>query len=318
MTTSRKRDLRARRSRLRDRLPRSRGLTITKLIPNAITVSATCAGLTGIRFAIEGRFEFAAIAILVAAILDGLDGRMARLLKATSDFGKELDSLSDFVAFGVSPAMILYFWALRDLGGIGWAVALFLAVCCGLRLARFNIAVEKLPPYAYNYFQGVPAPAGAGLALMPLLASFEFWGGISEWNEMVAIWTVGVGLLMVSRLPTWSFKGVKIPREFALPLMAGAALVIAGLAGRPWLTLFALFAAYIATFPFSWKTYRRLRLEAERLQDGEEEVAPAPAAPTTAPDGAAAGPVPQDDGKPDDQTEPDGRIATLRPGNRRN
>lgn len=308
MTSGRKRELRERRKRLRDRLPRSRGLTINKLIPNAITVSATCAGLTGIRFAIEGRFEFAAIAILVAAILDGLDGRMARLLKATSDFGKELDSLSDFVAFGVSPAMILYFWALRDLGGIGWAVALFLAVCCGLRLARFNIAAEKLPPYAYNYFQGVPAPAGAGLALMPLLASFEFWDGIADWNGAVAVWTVGIGLLMVSRLPTWSFKGVKIPREAALPLMAGAALVIAGLAGRPWLTLVCLFVAYLATFPFSWRTYRRLRLEAERLQGEEGDVVD----PDAKPYATAAQPS---DAAPD----PDGgeRVTPFPPGQRR-
>ena len=285
-----------RRRRLRDRLPRSRGLTLSKLVPNAITVSATCAGLTGVRFAIEGRFEFAAGAILVAAILDGLDGRMARLLKATSDFGKELDSLSDFVAFGVSPALILYFWALQGLGGAGWAVALFLAVCCGLRLARFNIAVEKLPPYAYNYFQGVPAPAGAGLALMPLIASFEVVPGLQEQAWLVAVWTIGIGLLMVSRLPTWSGKGIKIPREAVLPLMAGAALVIAGLAGRPWLTLLALFVAYMATFPVSYRSYQRLKQAAERMQDGNPvagpgaEAADSPAAASPAdPDGTDGG-----------------------------
>lgn len=250
-------------------LPRTKGPTLNRLIPNAITVAATCAGLTGVRFAIEGRFEFAAGAIVVAAILDGLDGRMARLLKVASEFGKELDSLSDFVAFGVSPALILYFWTLQGLGGIGWAVALFLAVCAALRLARFNLTAEKLPPYAYNYFQGVPAPAAAGLALMPMFAAFEFMPDLRHHPGAVALWTVAVGALMVSQLPTWSFKRVKIPRQAVVPIMALAALFIAGLAGRPWFTLFVLGTAYLAAIPLAWRGYARLKAEAERLQKGE-------------------------------------------------
>lgn len=270
-------------------LPRTKGPTLNRLIPNAITVAATCAGLTGVRFAIEGRFEFAVGAIVVAAILDGLDGRMARLLKVASEFGKELDSLSDFVAFGVSPALILYFWTLDGLGGIGWAVALFLAVCAALRLARFNLTAERLPPYAYNYFQGVPAPAGAGLALMPMFAAFEFVPAIAEQPGLVALWTVGVGALMVSQLPTWSFKRVKIPRRAVVPIMAVAALMIAGLAGRPWLTLFILGLAYIASVPLAWRTYGRLKAEADRLQkggngDGGDNAEPAPPAPPAAGD----------------------------------
>ncbi len=152
-----------RRRRLRGtrRLPRLKGLTVGKLIPNLITVSAVCAGLTGIRFAVDGRWEHAVIAIIVAAILDALDGRMARILNASSEFGAQLDSLSDIVSFGVAPALVLYFWSLQTAGGIGWAVTLFFIVCCGLRLARFNSMLGKLPPYAYNYFTGVPAPAGA-------------------------------------------------------------------------------------------------------------------------------------------------------------
>jgi len=144
------------------KIPRLKGMTVARLIPNMITVASTCAGLTGIRYALEARWEFAVAAILVAALLDALDGRMARLLRATSDFGAQLDSLSDFVAFGVSPALIVWLWSLSTLGGPGWGIALFFAVCCGLRLARFNSRLDTLPPYAYNYFQGVPAPCSVG------------------------------------------------------------------------------------------------------------------------------------------------------------
>lgn len=146
--------LRRRSSRKFRRVPRFKGLSLSKLVPNMITIGATCAGLTGVRYALNGKWEYAVVAIIVAAVLDALDGRMARLLKSASDFGAELDSLSDFVAFGVSPALILYFWTLEALGGIGWAVALFLAISCGLRLARFNTNLGRLPAYAYNYFTG--------------------------------------------------------------------------------------------------------------------------------------------------------------------
>ena len=143
--------------------------TFNRLVPNIITVGALCAGLTAVRFAIAGKWEFAAIAILVAAVLDALDGTIARLLKAASDFGAELDSLSDVVAFGVAPALIIYFWSLSTIGGFGWAAALFFAVCCALRLARFNSTLETRPAYAFKFFTGVPAPAGALLSLLPLV-----------------------------------------------------------------------------------------------------------------------------------------------------
>jgi len=241
------------------------------LIPNAITVSATCAALTGVRFALEQRWEFAVGAILLAAILDALDGRMARLLNATSDFGAQMDSLSDFVAFGVSPAMIMYFWSLNGLGGFGWVVALFFAVCAGLRLARFNSRIDSLPSYAYNYFQGVPAPAGAGLGMLPLI----FFLAFPELGQLpapvIAGWMVGGGLLMVSELPTYSFKRIKVPRRFLLPTMALVGLAVAGLAGQPWVTLFVVLAVYMATFPVSYRTYKRLREEADRLQDDEDD-----------------------------------------------
>lgn len=255
------------RRRRRRGVPRFKGLSISKLIPNMITVSATCAGLTGVRFALDGKWEFAVVAIIVAAVLDALDGRMARLLKSASDFGAELDSLSDFVAFGVSPALILYFWTLNSLGGIGWAVALFLAICCGLRLARFNTNIGKLPPYAYNYFTGVPAPAAAGLALLPLMATFAFGLELLREPILVAVWSTIVALLMVSRLPTFSFKKVKIPVAAIVPILVVAGLLVAGLAGAPWRTLTLIGLAYIISFGYSAYTYRRLKAEADRMHE---------------------------------------------------
>ena len=248
-------------------VPRFKGLNISKLIPNMITVSATCAGLTGVRFALQEKWEFAVVAIFVAAVLDALDGRMARLLNSASDFGAELDSLSDFVSFGVSPALILYFWSLSALGGIGWAVSLFLVICCCLRLARFNTNIGKLPPYAYNYFTGVPAPAGAMLALLPLMATFSFDLDLMRHPVIVSVWTVIVALLMVSRLPTFSFKKIKIPTAAILPILIVAGLLVAGLAGAPWRTLTLIGLVYIVSFGYSAWTFRRLKAEAERMHD---------------------------------------------------
>lgn len=261
-----------RRRRRARRTPRLKGYSFNKIVPNAITVAATCAGLSGIRFAIEGRWEFAAGAILIAAILDTLDGRMARLLKASSDFGAELDSLSDFVAFGVAPAMICYFWLLDSLGGFGWGVALFFSVCMGLRLARFNSSLDKLPSYAYNYFQGVPAPAGAGLALLPLLLTFE----IPELTQYIppaflAVWMIGVALLLVSNLPTYSFKKMKLPSHMMIPAMAGCALAVAFLVGRPWATMSVVLISYMSSFVFSFRSYSKLKAEAELIQGLDED-----------------------------------------------
>lgn len=263
--------LKRRKTRKFRRVPRFKGQTLSKLIPNLITVAATCAGLTGVRFALDEKWEYAVIAVGVAAVLDGLDGRMARLLKSASDFGAELDSLSDFVAFGVSPALILYFWSLDALGGIGWAITLFLAICCALRLARFNTSIGKLPPYAYNYFTGVPAPMGAALALLPMIASFEFGREVVGHPVLLAVWTTLVALLMVSRLPTYSFKKIKIPHFMVLPVVVSAVLVLVGLAGAPWRTLTVGLLIYIASFGVSMWSYHRLRIEAERMQEQRDE-----------------------------------------------
>ncbi len=257
------------------RVPRFPGLSISKLIPNMITIGATCAGLTGVRFALNGKWEYAVLAIFVAGVLDGLDGRMARLLKSASEFGAELDSLSDFVAFGVSPALILYFWSLQDLGGIGWAVTLFLAVSCGLRLARFNTNMGKLPPYAYNYFTGVPAPAGAALALLPMVASFASAFDFLAHPAGVAVWAVIVALLMVSRVPTYSFKKAKIPVGMIVPLLLVALLLIVGLTAAPWKTLTFILLGYVISFGFSMRSYARLKAEAERMHGERDEGAEA-------------------------------------------
>ncbi len=264
--------LRPRRHKRRDsrRTPRLKGMTLTKMIPNMITVAATCAGLTGVRFAIDGRWEFAVGAIIVAAILDALDGRMARLLKAQSDFGAQMDSLSDFVAFGVAPALIAWFWALNELGGFGWVAGLFFAVCCGLRLARFNSRIDKLPPYAYNYFQGVPAPMGAALGLLPMIVSFETGPILLLHPAAVAVWMIAMALLMVSEAPTFSFKKWKLAPRYMLPFMAGVGLVLAGLAGAPWLTLSIACVLYLASIPLSLRSFARLKAEAARLAEFDE------------------------------------------------
>ncbi len=275
--------------------PRLRGLSLTKLIPSMVTVAATCAGLTGVRFALEGNFEFAVGAIVLASILDALDGRMARLLNASSEFGAQLDSLSDVVAFGVAPALILYFWILTDLSGVGWAAALILAVSCGLRLARFNSRIDSLPPYAYNYFQGIPAPAAALLALFPLVLSFLFGAG-SIPASVVAIWCVVIAILMVSEVPTFSFKKFKLPSWSIVPFMGVVAAAIAGLAGAPWETLSVIGVLYLITIPIAALRYAKLKAEADKLRgedDGSEDD-----------DNSAGG---------DDSSDSGDGVATLRP-----
>ncbi|MDH3700253.1 MAG: CDP-diacylglycerol--serine O-phosphatidyltransferase [Alphaproteobacteria bacterium] len=253
------------------RVPRLKGQTFNRLVPNIITVGALSAGLTAIRFAFEGRWQFAVTAILVAAVLDALDGRMARLLKSASDFGAELDSLSDVIAFGVAPAIVVYLWVLSGVEGPGWIAVLFFTVCCALRLARFNTSIDKLPPYAYNYFTGVPAPAGAGLAILPMIASFEFGPAIAANPIFVGVWMVLVGGTMVSRLPTYSFKKLKIPQNYVLVVLVAAGLVVAGLASAPWRTLLVVGVLYLVTIPFASMSYLRLRREAERLHDDSDD-----------------------------------------------
>ncbi|MFM8680571.1 MAG: CDP-alcohol phosphatidyltransferase family protein [Alphaproteobacteria bacterium] len=236
----------------RARMPMG-GRSVSALIPNALTICALCAGLTAVRFALLDRWEHAVAAIMVAAILDGLDGRMARLLNATSKFGAELDSLSDFVSFGAAPALIVFLWSADGAGGIGWAAALFYAVCCALRLARFNtmLADPSPPAWARYYVTGVPAPAGAFLAVLPLMVEFAFPGvGLDDpWACTAAL--VVVGALMVSRIPTFAMKQMRIPRALTVPALVLVALLVGALATAPWATLVATGVAYLASIPFS-------------------------------------------------------------------
>jgi len=239
---------------------RFRVMSLSTLIPNLITVMALCSGLTGIRFALQERWEFAIGAIAVAAVLDTLDGRMARLLKGQSKFGAELDSLADFISFGVSPAVILFLWTTQDARGLGWMIALFFATCMALRLARFNTQLEDTdpPPFAARYFSGVPAPAAAGLGCLPLILSFEVGADIVSQPHAVCAWMALVGLMMVSSIPTYSFKGVKLPQKLVLPVFVAAGFVIAGFLSAPWMTLGGIIIAYLVTIPFSYRSHRRL------------------------------------------------------------
>lgn len=251
------------------RPPRLSGLSLNRLLPNVLTMLALCAGVTGLRFAIQGRFEAAVVAIMLAAVFDALDGRIARMLNGQSRFGEELDSLSDVVSFGVAPAIILYLWVLAPAGAFGWVAVLALCVCAALRLARFNTKLGQgdLPPYAYNYFTGVPAPAGAGLALLPLVLSFQTGPGLFTSPWLVGPWTFVVALLMVSQLPTFSLKGIRVPQSMVVPVLAGVGLIAAALVSTPWLTLSLIGIAYVISLPFSFRQFRRLKAEARRLQD---------------------------------------------------
>ena len=237
-----------------------RGFSVNRLIPNVLTLAALCSGLTAIRFALRGEFRLAVIAIIVAAIFDALDGRVARRLGVTSQFGAELDSLSDFLCFGVTPALVLYLASLKDGGALGWVVTLMFPICSALRLARFNTALltDRPPPaWTGSYFTGVPAPAGALLALIPLMVSFEAEAAWPRHPLAVGVTLVAVGGLMVSRLPTFSFKKGRIPRHLVLPALLGAALVMGVIASSPWIGLSLVGLVYLGFIPFSWTAYRR-------------------------------------------------------------
>jgi CDP-diacylglycerol--serine O-phosphatidyltransferase len=235
---------------------------LRNLLPNVLTVLALCAGLTAIRFGLEGRYEFAVYAILVAALLDALDGRLARMLKAQSSFGAELDSLADFFNFGVAPVLILYTWSLDALGGLGWVAVLGYSIACALRLARFNVAAEDpdRPSWANAFFVGVPAPAAAGLVMLPLYMDFTQITTFNTWPSLVAVHIGVVAFLMVSRLPTFSGKHLRLStrRDKALPFLLGVALVAALAVSYPWMTVIGIAALYVVTLPLAFWRYRVL------------------------------------------------------------
>lgn len=243
---------------------RPRGLPLRSVAPNAVTALALCAGLSGVRFAIMGQWEQAVAMIMVAGVLDGLDGRIARLLHGESRFGAELDSLSDAISFGVSPALILYLWALRGLPRLGWMAALVLAVFCALRLARFNAMIDETeqPHKSAGFFTGVPAPVGAGLALAPMF--FWLWTD-NDWFRtpgLVAPWTAFVAALMVSSVATFSWSSMRLRRNIRFEVLAGFVLLFAALVTSPWHTLSAISVIYLLLIPFSIASYAKIRRRA--------------------------------------------------------
>ena len=227
-------------------MPRSRdSLPFIHLLPNLVTIIGLCAGLSAIRFAIEGRYELATGLIIFAAVIDGMDGMIARLLKATSNIGAELDSLSDFVCFGVAPAILVYRFALGADPGLGWVFALVFAICCCLRLARFNVTRDAPAPPGAPRFTGVPAPAGAILGLLPVFVTFAGLIDLRGASYGVSAWLGIIGLLMVSRIPTPSPKGIRIPRDKARYVLVGMAIVIGVLFSRFWLLMVFVSTCYI-------------------------------------------------------------------------
>jgi CDP-diacylglycerol--serine O-phosphatidyltransferase len=245
-----------------DREPRRRrfrAIPVRMLVPNVITLLALCAGLTAIRLAVEDRLDLALYAIVFAALLDAVDGRIARMIKGTSRFGAELDSLADFVNFGVAPALILYFWELKELKSAGWIAAIVFATCAGLRLARFNVAIEdpNRPAWAANFFVGVPAPAGAITVLLPIYLVFL---GVTIPSVLTFLYTLAIAILMVSRLPVYSGKklGTRVPPEMVLPVFVVVVLFFALLISYPWIVLTAGTLAYLTCLPLGWLSYRRL------------------------------------------------------------
>jgi CDP-diacylglycerol--serine O-phosphatidyltransferase len=256
---------------------RFKAIPVRTLLPNLITLLALCAGLTAIRLAVENKLELALAAIVFAALLDGIDGRIARLLKGTSRFGAELDSLADFVNFGVAPALILYFWGLHELKSAGWIAALVFAICAALRLARFNVMIDdpNQPAWAGNFFIGIPAPAGAITVLLPIYLYF-----LGASNGLVTVWltffyTLVIALLMVSRLPVFAGKrmGKRVSPDMVLPVFVVVVLFFALLISYPWEVLTLGTLAYLGCLPFGWLSYR----EYQRKDAAAAEAGAAPA-----------------------------------------
>jgi len=251
----------------------ARGIPFRAMVPNAITALALCFGLTGVSLAIKGEWERALGAVVFAGVLDGFDGRIARLLRAQSKFGAELDSLSDNIAFGTAPALILFLWSLQNAPRFGWIAALALAVCCALRLARFNarIDADDQPHKSAGFNTGVPAPAGAGLAFVPIflwLITGNEW--FREW-ELVMAWTLFIAALMISSLPTYSWSSIRIRSGWRLFALAGIALLGAALIVAPWISLLAVAILYLLMLPFAFASYQRVKRR--RAAAGEHAMA---------------------------------------------
>ena len=246
--------------------------TARVILPNMLTLIGVCIGLTSIRFALDGRFEFAIVAIILAAIIDGLDGRIARLIKGTSKVGKELDSLTDMISFGVAPAFIMYFWKLNTLGRFGWLVCLIYVICVALRLARFNVNSGQEPSWRDNFFEGVPSPAGGILVLTPLIFSMTNFEFITiNYDIVVPIFFIVTSLLLISKFPSYSFKKIVIQRKTTIFLLFGIVLFFGLLLIYPFNLIAISAIIYLAMLPISFFHYQKLKKQNEDQNFKDED-----------------------------------------------
>ena len=245
------------------------------ILPSVLTLVGVCLGISSIKFAMDGNFAFAVLFLIVAAILDGLDGRVARLIKGTSNFGKELDSLTDFVSFGIAPGFIIYFWELNKLGKIGWLIVLFYAVCCVLRLARFNLTkFEEKEEWKNNFFQGIPSPAGGCLILLPLIFELSNFSNLVSLKVITPYLTIIISLLLISKLPTFSFKKISIKRNMTIFLLLGVGLFFVSIIQFTFETLSLGLLIYLLLLPLGILNYNKKSksVENELLDEDQQDI----------------------------------------------
>jgi len=243
------------------------------ILPSVLTLIGVCLGISSIKFAMDGNFAFAVLFLVVAAILDGLDGRVARLIKGTSDFGKELDSLTDFVSFGIAPAFILYFWELNNYGKIGWAITLIFSVCCVLRLARFNLTkIDEKEKWRMNFFEGVPSPAGAGLVLLPIIYELSTFDIGFEVRDLTPYLAIFVSILLISKVPTFSFKKIAIQRKLTIFLFLGIGITSISLIFFTFETLLIMGLIYLLLIPIGFLSYRKINSNKISFEDEHEDI----------------------------------------------
>lgn len=236
-------------------------LSFQRLLPNILTLGALCSGLTGLRFAIEGKFEYAVLAVVFAALLDNLDGRVARLVGANSGFGAELDSLADFVSFGTVPAIMLYLWSLNTLGKVGWIICLVYCICGGLRLARFNVQGHSSSSGPSAFFRGIPIPAAAGFVMFPMMVSFAFDINVTQTPYCVVPIMLLASGLMVSTIHTYSFKRMRIPAKFVFPVLLTVGIFAATVSASHWFALIGIVSLYLISIPFAMRAAKRMEVK---------------------------------------------------------
>ncbi len=243
------------------------------LLPNALTLIGVCLGISSIKFALDGNYSLSVIFLLFAALLDGLDGRIARLIDGTSEFGKELDSLTDFVSFGIAPAFILFFWELKNYGKIGWAITLIFSVCCVLRLARFNLTkIQKEEEWKANFFEGIPSPAGGILVLMPLIYELSSFNIGFEIKKLTPYFSVVISFLLISKIPTFSFKKIAIQRKLTIFLFLGIGIVSICLIFYTFETLLFLGIIYFLLIPIGLMSYKKKNFNKSFAEEEHEDI----------------------------------------------